>query len=322
MKTILTIVTSIGLMLIFSFSAFSQTCPNNGDNAVKWNMSGKFILLWPLGSGEGQTMFDGFPVAGTALTIVGDFIPTDGIPASIIINETLTKTDLKVKVSSTERMTETGSILEQTEPGKFTGIVTFELPGGPLSCVYTEGTFPIELTKFSATKKGKEILISWETATELNNDYIAVERSNDGKTFKEIGRLLGAGTSYSTQTYHLADKAPLNGMNYYRLRQVDFDGTVSLSKVISTTFKQVDKGELLAYPTVLQNNQMLNVDLGEGQNALIQLEIFNMNGQFVRSYDVLAKGKVSVLISSLSSGMYIVKTNGLEADLNAKFFVK
>lgn len=102
---------------------------------------------------------------------------------------------------------------------------------------------PIELIQFAANLKESGVLVTWTTATELNNDYMALERSANGQDFLEIARIKGKGTTDETQHYQYFDSNPLAGINYYRLRQVDFDGTRDHSKVVAIT---LDKGELMS----------------------------------------------------------------------------
>jgi hypothetical protein len=99
------------------------------------------------------------------------------------------------------------------------------------------------LTQFDAKLQDQGILVTWTTATELNNDYMVLERSANGQDFLEITRVKGKGTTQETQHYHYFDPNPLAGINYYRLRQVDFDGTTDHSKVVAIT---LDKGELMS----------------------------------------------------------------------------
>lgn len=95
---------------------------------------------------------------------------------------------------------------------------------------------PIKLNSFNAKLLGSTTLLSFSTATELNNSHFAIERSADARNFTEIGRVQGAGTTQVPQSYTFTDEKPLAGTNYYRLRQVDFDGTESFSPVVSVVF--------------------------------------------------------------------------------------
>ena len=95
---------------------------------------------------------------------------------------------------------------------------------------------PITLSDFRGVLQKQNVLLTFSTATELNNSHFAIERSADARNFTEIGRVQGAGTTQVPQSYTFTDEKPLAGTNYYRLRQVDFDGTESFSPVVSVVF--------------------------------------------------------------------------------------
>jgi hypothetical protein len=98
---------------------------------------------------------------------------------------------------------------------------------------YNTGILPIELTKFEAIKQSESSnILKWTTATETNNDYFLVERSLDAINFVEVEKVKGAGNSMETLNYKLVDKKPYNGINYYRLKQVDFNGQFKYSNTV------------------------------------------------------------------------------------------
>lgn len=109
-------------------------------------------------------------------------------------------------------------------------------------------TLPIELIQFDAYLDGNKVNLEWQTASELNNDYFVIERSADGIRFDEIRIVDGAGSSNQLIQYFETDHSPLSGTSYYRLRQVDFDGsaTYSQTKIIKTYAALVS--ELGVYP--------------------------------------------------------------------------
>jgi hypothetical protein len=93
---------------------------------------------------------------------------------------------------------------------------------------------PVELTSFSGTVDKKSMaILHWATASERNTAYFALERSIDGTTFKEAGRVAAAGTSSQSRAYQWPDPQYLTHPTYYRLRQADHDGTVSYSGIIT-----------------------------------------------------------------------------------------
>lgn len=92
---------------------------------------------------------------------------------------------------------------------------------------------PVVLTAFEAECQYKQISVSWVTASELNNDYFTLERSNDGIVFYPVAYVDGNGTTNLTQEYSCVDAEPVNGRSYYRLKQTDYDGSTHLSDVIT-----------------------------------------------------------------------------------------
>ncbi|MCX6274393.1 MAG: FG-GAP-like repeat-containing protein, partial [Bacteroidetes bacterium] len=91
---------------------------------------------------------------------------------------------------------------------------------------------PVELISFSGEPLGKEVLISWSTASEINNEYFTIERSRNGIDFQIVGEVNGAGNSTQTLKYEYLDHQPYPGINYYRLKQTDVDGAFKYSELI------------------------------------------------------------------------------------------
>jgi hypothetical protein len=92
-------------------------------------------------------------------------------------------------------------------------------------------SLPIELLYFRAQPKEKAVQLTWATAKEVNNDYFTVERSTDGQSFSDLLRVEGAGNSQEMRQYTALDGSPYSGVTYYRLKQTDYDGNFSYSKV-------------------------------------------------------------------------------------------
>ena len=114
--------------------------------------------------------------------------------------------------------------------------------------VGTCAPLPVELILFTATNTARQgVALHWVTASEKNSHSFVVERSADGKIFRSMGTLAAAGSTQARTAYDLTDEQPLSGTSYYRLRQVDLDGTTADSPV--RNMKRVAKGEGLAvYP--------------------------------------------------------------------------
>ena len=89
-------------------------------------------------------------------------------------------------------------------------------------------------------------MLKWQTATELNNDYFDIQRSHDGVNWSSLDRIEGAGNSSEERDYNWIDYSPLTGVSYYRLKQVDFDGTYEFSPIRSVFTENIH--ELFVYP--------------------------------------------------------------------------
>ena len=103
--------------------------------------------------------------------------------------------------------------------------------------VCLDAPLPIELMDFQVKKEGRNSLIYWETASEINNDGFEIQKSNDGLHWEKLVWVEGNGTSDTPQHYSFIDAEPYQGLNYYRLRQMDFDGTETFSDVKVLNFK-------------------------------------------------------------------------------------
>jgi hypothetical protein len=127
-----------------------------------------------------------------------------------------------------------------------------------LATLSIDNPLPIELLDFSAKKKDTEVVLSWTTASELNNDYFIVERSIDGEHFEAIGKINGAGNSSKQLSYELIDVAPKLGVNYYRLKQVDFDGAYSYADVRSINF--IGENDVQIFPNPAYRSSKVSIN--------------------------------------------------------------
>ncbi|MBL7816209.1 MAG: T9SS type A sorting domain-containing protein [Saprospiraceae bacterium] len=174
---------------------------------------------------------------------------------------------------------------------------------------------PVELVSFKAQKQNQTTKLEWQTATELNNNYYDIERSMDGKAFEKIGDISGYGNSSLMRTYSFVDEKPNNGINYYRLRQVDFDGTATLSKTVSVDFsKNLD---VKVYPNIVKEQLTFEIN-GDGSAA--DLSIVNMLGQVVKQQNLKStEGVISLNVNNLANGQYILKVTTKSGQMSQRF---
>ncbi|MDO7877571.1 FG-GAP-like repeat-containing protein [Hymenobacter sp. ASUV-10] len=184
-----------------------------------------------------------------------------------------------------------------------------------------DAPLPVELTTFTATAEGRVARLQWTTASEKNNAYFDVERSLDGREFSKIGQERGQGSKASPTSYTFLDKQLPAGTVYYRLRQVDLDGTASYSPVRTVT---VTTGALAAaltiYPTEAVPGQPLRYAYsGPALPAGATLEVYDATGRCLhRQAAGSATGALEV--KGLSAGWYWVRLRGTDGPQQARFY--
>jgi len=177
-------------------------------------------------------------------------------------------------------------------------------------CAFTTalGSLPVELLSFRATKRAKESVLDWSTSTEINNAKFEIERSSNGKDFTYIGEVDGHGTTSITQAYQFVDDSPVQNENYYRLKQIDFNGEHEYSSVKSLDFNLITSTSIFPNPVV--DFAKVNTDV---EGAV--LRIYDVAGNMVLK-NHLTPGK-SVNTTSLISGVYLFKiTDAQENELS------
>ncbi|MEP0986936.1 T9SS type A sorting domain-containing protein [Ekhidna sp.] len=144
----------------------------------------------------------------------------------------------------------------------------------------SSSTLPVELIHFSGIAENHQVILTWETASEINNDFFEVQRSPDGVSFDIIGVVDGSGNSNEPVKYAFRDKEPYLGLNYYRLRQVDFDGAEELLPIIQVDNDSKLKGILIStYPNPA-TSENLNIRILSGDDhTLMNMRIVDMSGR-------------------------------------------
>jgi Reeler domain len=169
----------------------------------------------------------------------------------------------------------------------------------------TRIALPVEMLSFGAKfVNSSAVNLAWSTASERNNSSFAVERSLDNRQFETIGQVKGQGTTTTAHTYRFTDNLAqsTNAIVYYRLRQTDFDGTVTFSKTISVALNVATK--LKVYPSLASKADVIHFEIGD--NA--RLEVFDMNGRLIKTVqNVNASETVDMPAADLATGRYIVR---------------
>ncbi|MBX0289005.1 T9SS type A sorting domain-containing protein [Hymenobacter sp. HSC-4F20] len=158
---------------------------------------------------------------------------------------------------------------------------------------------PVTLLSFNAKVRGSQVALTWVTASELNNKGFEVERSRDGKSFETVLSRAGKGTTTVSTTYSATDEQPLSGTSIYRLKQIDFNGTVSFSSPVVVNFLR--SADVNMYPNPVED--VLTIELG-GAVEGAQVTITDASGRVIRSQKLDATGKLNM--SDLKTGTYLV----------------
>ncbi|OGX82178.1 hypothetical protein BEN48_17660 [Hymenobacter glacialis] len=160
---------------------------------------------------------------------------------------------------------------------------------------------PVTLARFAAALAPAGVHVTWATATEKNNDRFEVQRSANGQSFQTIGTVKGQGNSSSLREYAFVDSRPFAGQSYYRLRQVDIDGTVSYSPVAVVASRSGQ--EALAYPNPSTGTMKLPASAG-----IIHYRIFNALGQTLLNGQ--AAGNETIDLTKVPKGPFFLEMSG------------
>ncbi|MDO7877818.1 Ig-like domain-containing protein, partial [Hymenobacter sp. ASUV-10] len=161
---------------------------------------------------------------------------------------------------------------------------------------------PVELTSFTATAEGSTARLAWVTASEKNAARFEVERSADGKQFGKIGNVTAQGSTARRSAYAFVDATPPAGTSYYRLRQVDRDGSASYSPVRALTIG--GQASLTLYP-----NPARTAVAVAGLRAGASVEVFDALGRAVARATADAAGTARLALpSGLAAGVYVVRS--------------
>lgn len=230
------------------------------------------------------------------LSYEGIFTATDGVASGEL------STDIGVSESGS---TAIGESLQLCCNGTQYSDMTWQSAATATKGAVNSGqALPITLSSFEAAVKGNRIRISWTTTSEINNEKFVMEKSTNGQEFFAIGEVAGAGNSSTLLEYTFDDRNP-SSMNYYRLKQIDFDGTSTLSKVISVEFGNWKNQKAIVSPNPAYSSLYVsNVDHIES------LMILDLMGRPVKvNWSKSEIDKFEINIQSLPQGTYLLVIN-------------
>ncbi|MFK7946422.1 MAG: T9SS type A sorting domain-containing protein [Saprospiraceae bacterium] len=171
--------------------------------------------------------------------------------------------------------------------------------GGDATYATTSATIslPVELIAFNGKMSDEGIILEWATATETNNKGFEVQKSNNGEDWQILDFVQGNGTTIENQVYEFIDNTPFT-VNYYRLKQQDFDGRFEYSEII-----RVERNTAVNNVTLYPNPAVDRIIFSKNIDSPIRL--FDMNGRLIRQYSNPTNNSIDV--SMISKGIYFLE---------------
>lgn len=158
---------------------------------------------------------------------------------------------------------------------------------------------PVSLASFAAERRPDGVQVRWSTGTETNSAHFEVQRSADGRSFATVATVEGQGQSTQLRHYTALDRQPLPGLSYYRLRQVDVDGTASLSPVVAVAGNK----ELALFPNPTAG--LVSIRLPEASSGPApRVRVTDLAGRTVQTQLLPSSGEID--LSALHAGTYLV----------------
>jgi len=182
------------------------------------------------------------------------------------------------------------------------------------SCSFS--SLPVELVFFEGENRNGKNVLDWQTASETNNDYFLLERSEDGTNFNELAIISGSGNTHQTNNYSFTDETFVDGINYYRLTQVDFDGVAEVFSAIAIYSNSNEDISVFPNPS----SGIINVAL-KSKWINPKLSIVNQLGQEVFSSSFLS-GNDIILDFNDKPGVYFLTVKSERNIFTRKLIVK
>ena len=193
-----------------------------------------------------------------------------------------------------------------------------------LPCI--QKPLPVTLLSFTAERKDNaSVTILWQTSEEVNNDYFLIERTaNPSAGFQTVGELKGAGSSKSTVKYQTTDPNDNSGYTYYRLKQVDFDGSYEYSSIVAVKGANL-AFSITAYPNPSQAKSLTFKIGGLKASEQLKIAVYDLSGNTIYQNDhqtaTADQQNLNLVLPGLSPGRYSIKVQSTQQQAVGSFVV-
>lgn len=170
------------------------------------------------------------------------------------------------------------------------------------NCPDCSTALPVELVSFSGTQQNSTIALQWTTASEIENESFVLQHSSNLEDWEDFANIPGAGNSTQPSTYSARFDHPVIGTNYFRIKQVDFDGDETIHQIIAVNFRDFPQ-QLVLSPNPARSYTSIQV------SELNHFKVFNMAGQDVTSQVKAEKteDQLAINIQHLTPGIYFIQ---------------
>lgn len=167
----------------------------------------------------------------------------------------------------------------------------------------------VKLLSFKPLKLINGVQLLWETSNELNHAWFEIERSTDAKVFTTIGKVVGSGNSNVNKSYTFYDNTPISGTNYYRLKQIDYEGVFDYSPVVVVNYNLASNNfseSITIYPNPAADevNILINKNISANASRIL---IYDLQGKKVDDKKVDMKESLKYDIKHLKAGLYYLE---------------
>ncbi|MDQ6756017.1 MAG: T9SS type A sorting domain-containing protein [Bacteroidota bacterium] len=275
-------------------------------------------------SGTGASLFNWTLTnnGGTGVNLVYTWTGTskDVTLASVPNTYTILFTNVPITAPATRAETDIRVAGQFTAPAN----ATTDLKGNNYAVIATYtaagGVVPIRLLSFSGIKEENKVHLNWKTSYEQNNNYFDVEFSKDGNQWASIGRVASKGNSTNEVSYSLVHKNPVNGANFYRLKEVGKDGNYAYSNVVVINFVINGLSINSVYPNPFSDK--ISIAVSSENSAVIHVLLSDNLGRVLKSETVsIQKGVNEFLLNdlgNLSPGLYSLQIKTPYTTVNYK----
>jgi len=238
-------------------------------------------------------LFDELILTDATLELSGSYIPQIGEQFVIIFNDEINDVATGPFAGLAEGATINFNNIKL--------IITYQGGNGNEVVLTANAALPVELLSFDGEKVKDGIQLNWETASEQNNQGFEIQRSENGKQLKTIAFVAGIGTSLELQNYQWIDENPITDTNYYRLKQLDFDGQYEYSQMLAIDFGILERNSLQIFPN--PTTDILNIQLTD-EESLESIVLFDIHSKVVWQTQAAV---TQLSLADLPEGIYFLQ---------------